>query len=438
MALWLLLSSSSISLAAGWEIPDHGARGLGRGGAFIASANDGTAIVYNPANLAFQDGTRLTLASHFITHQSDFARAGNDPFSGAPFAPVTNDAGVFWVPFITVSSQFGLKNWTFAIGVHGPNSYGRVRFPESGGQRYSLIESNFVVIQYSFAAAWRINRRVAVGATVEWVDSRIKFREKIPLIAGSEDPANDIPSTVEVADHFGFNTVLGVRWEFVDDFVFGLSARPPIFVRATGTVTSSPPPGITISGNSAKLTVSHPVVVRAGVAWMQPRFNIEAAVVFEAWSVLDAYKTSFPGVFVNLGTSSFPISNINIPTNWRDTWSYRLGGDFEVIPNVFTLRAGAYFETAAPPPKYTALDFASLDRVGVSVGASVVWRGIELTLAYAHIFQVDRTVTDSAVVQPNPVPEIGGTPTVTGNGAFSSNFDTFSFSIGIHFDTLLK
>jgi hypothetical protein len=49
------------ALASGFEIPDNGTEALGRGGAFTAKADDGTALEYNVAGLAQQRGTRLLL-----------------------------------------------------------------------------------------------------------------------------------------------------------------------------------------------------------------------------------------------------------------------------------------------------------------------------------------------------------------------------------------
>ena len=47
VALTIALLSPS-ARAGGFEIPDNGTEALGRGGAFVAKADDPTAIQYNP------------------------------------------------------------------------------------------------------------------------------------------------------------------------------------------------------------------------------------------------------------------------------------------------------------------------------------------------------------------------------------------------------
>ncbi len=49
----LVLASATGAQAAGLYFGDRGVRSLGRAGAFVAGADDGGAIAYNPAGLAF-------------------------------------------------------------------------------------------------------------------------------------------------------------------------------------------------------------------------------------------------------------------------------------------------------------------------------------------------------------------------------------------------
>jgi long-chain fatty acid transport protein len=57
------------------EYPDNGARALGRGGAFVAKADDPTALYYNPAGLGLLGGTNLLLSVNLVDVTHSFQRA---------------------------------------------------------------------------------------------------------------------------------------------------------------------------------------------------------------------------------------------------------------------------------------------------------------------------------------------------------------------------
>jgi len=65
--------------AGGFEIPDNGTEALGRGAAFTAKADDGTALQYNIAGFARQRGTRLLVNTNLWVSDYSFARSGTYP-----------------------------------------------------------------------------------------------------------------------------------------------------------------------------------------------------------------------------------------------------------------------------------------------------------------------------------------------------------------------
>lgn len=71
----------------------------------------------------------------------------------------------------------------------------------------------------------------------------------------------------------------------------------------------------------------------------------------------------------------------------------RFGGDYNVLPDRLTLRAGAFFETRAADSVYQNVDFDAADRFGVAAGGTYrIHLGVEKTqalefmLAYGHVF----------------------------------------------------
>src|SRR2546427_10534940 len=100
----------------GFEQPANGTEALGRGGAFVAKADDGTALEYNIAGLAMQRGTRLTLDGNLIFHDLAFTRAGvypgdptdpRTPYAGQPYETTHDRERLFFAPFLGLSTDLG-------------------------------------------------------------------------------------------------------------------------------------------------------------------------------------------------------------------------------------------------------------------------------------------------------------------------------------------
>src|SRR5258708_3578060 len=56
-----LLVFAGSAWGSAFSIQEIGTRATGMGGAFIAVASDGSALYYNPAGIAFQDGLRMEM-----------------------------------------------------------------------------------------------------------------------------------------------------------------------------------------------------------------------------------------------------------------------------------------------------------------------------------------------------------------------------------------
>ncbi|MEA3466103.1 MAG: outer membrane protein transport protein [Thermodesulfobacteriota bacterium] len=57
----MVLLMPSLVCGAGFHIREQGAKAMGMANAFVAQADDPSAIFYNPAGIAFQDGTQVSL-----------------------------------------------------------------------------------------------------------------------------------------------------------------------------------------------------------------------------------------------------------------------------------------------------------------------------------------------------------------------------------------
>ncbi len=467
----LCVAHASSALAGGFEYPDNGTQAVGRGGAFTAKADDLTAIYHNPAGLAGQRGTRFLFNSNLIWNKSTYTMRD----AAQQYDPVSSSQGVFFAPMGVVSTDFGLDNMTFALGVYGPSAVGKTSFPEDGPQRFQLISSDSMLAFYTLSVGARLHPKLDVGLSFQWGDlMHARYTEMVNAWFGDglgPSSGYEAKVTVDFEDRFAFAMLVGAMYRPTDYLSFGLMLRPmPVQFDAHGNVAQSYPQGflqnldekgrVYISDPDAYTTVVLPVMLRLGGRYIHRRgdidvFDIEADVAYEAWSQVRDQTVRFEGAMVikqDVGSDdAHPINDVSLPRKFKDTVSVRLGGDYNVIPKTLALRAGGFYESGAVPVATTNLDFMSFPRFGVGVGLTWSFWGLDLSAAYEHVFVLSQTVPvggsdlfvqmpmstcqapyDSAACEVKgqaPGPKIGA-------GHYENGIDVLSLGLTVRFDDL--
>jgi long-chain fatty acid transport protein len=118
----------------------------------------------------------------------------------------------------------------------------------------------------------------------------------------------------------------------------------------------------------------------------QERFDFEVDLTWANNSAVQDIELTFDSDIAVKGTPSFVPVNGNIPHDWRDVLGVRWGGDVTILPNLFALRAGGFFESKGQRDELLNLDFHMGWKAGVSGGATVrVWH-VDIHAAYQHVF----------------------------------------------------
>jgi long-subunit fatty acid transport protein len=461
---------------AGFEFPTNGTQALGRGAAFTAKADDLTAIEYNIAGLAKLKGTHFLINLNLASQSFSFARSGLYPtgtlaqsgadVSGQPFPVVHKKGEVYPIPIGGVSTDFGLKRFTFALGINGPSSMGRKKFPEyvklangemaPAPQRFELLDEDILIGFLTVAAAWRPLDWLHVGAAFQYTISNVK--EHVYAITYLSDNA-----CKQNGEYAGCSTKAGIDvWDWfiptgivsalvrgphpkIDHLELGVSGRIPFAAHTKGSATMSLPPsmeGMAIEATGASLTTKMPGTLRTGLRWFfgprqDEKGDVEVDFVWEGWSRVRNFLSTFS---TNLGTLTF-----DVPHYYKDTFSVRTGGSYNLKlgrhrDQRLMLRAGFFWESAAAPQEWSRLDFDAFERFGATVGAGYKVRGITFNMAFAYIHMPTRDVTNSKVTPIYP-PEFSP-PTqyyaYIGNGRFESRMWVLSLGAAVSFDELLK
>jgi long-chain fatty acid transport protein len=421
--------------AGGLFFSDRGVRPLGRGGAFVAGADDLGAIWYNPAGIA-DAGSSLLLDAAWLDFSSNYTRQTEVLGSGGgeyvyTFPQTQGTTPFLPIPTIAGSLAFGSrKQWTVALGAFAPYA-AIVSYPANAPSRYSevslagttLVETGGW-LAYKPVDWFRIGAgfQLLVGTFTSTVVMNANPMDR--LLAPPEDPAYDGLSRVSVSPIVAPSGNVGVTIVPETHVRIGVSGQLPTHVSAPATLEVKLPSAPVFNnakqvGDQANVTFDLPPIFRAGVE-VRPvdRLRIELAYVLEFWSVHQSIALTPNNLAID-GITGFPspykVNPITIPRDFQDSHSIRLGGELgmPVGGYVVDARLGLQYETSAIPTAYVSPLTVDMNKFTLSLGGSFhLGSHLRLDVVYAHVFGFTTTVpaSEAAVPQINPV---RGNPTAT-------------------------
>lgn len=471
LALVAGLAPASTARAGGFYLLDRGARPLGRGGAFVAGADDPGALWYNPAGLRLA-GEQLLVDATLTLFDVSFTRID----SGGNTQPTVHGTNApIPIPTIAASFDLGLPELTFGVGVFAPNA-ALMQYPEQlvvdgqpypAPQRYSLLSMDgSAIATVAAGGAWTPIPELSIGLGVHVVLGAFAARVAMSACDGAictfpEDPDYDGVAQLTLAPIVTASGTFGVTWT-PGPVRIGASLMTPFPLQGGAAIQVRPPGAAAFDGaivrsrggdcagvsddevaadadhrcrdTVADVNLDFPVVVRFGVELLAvENLRLELAVVWETWSMQRELSVRPRDVWIvdALGFLDYEVGDISIPRNMNDTVSVRLGGEY-TIDGTYQIRLGGSYENGAFSDAYLSPLTLDSDKVVVSAGFSLridggLWG--DLMVGYAHLFP--RQVRGSQVPQANPIrpPVPGGTPVYVGNGDYS--FTAPFFGLGI-------
>ncbi len=429
--------------AGGLFLPGIGPTAQSRGGAFVARADDATALGVNPAGLAKGHGTEIYIGANLVDYSLEFTRRGtyddvdliDQPWEGEAYAPISDGSkpvigvGPFQaVPLIAVSTDFGLKvkGLRFGIGLVAPTAYPDREFgsdyviDEPGvpppPTRYDTVKQQAAVVLPSIAVAYRVSDKLDVGARfsagvgdvkgVTYVWGETNFGETTQSEAVFDVKAKDafVPA-------FGF----GVLFRPTTSVEIGLNWDSQVNVHAKGTGDTVPSSGLAIGGMDVEITplsddktkcapggvvgalkacvdIGLPMVTTVGARYLiaDGQGDVELDVAWERWSAVSDHHVVVDGQAFN----SLPLNETDITHGAKDVISVRLGGSWRlpIGANALDLRGGVAMDTAGVRDGWERVDFDGAARQTIAGGVAYVMKKVTFQLGGGFVHEGTRDV----------------------------------------------
>lgn len=400
-------------LANGFSLLDQDAFATGRGEAFVATADNPSAIYYNPAGIAqlsdnnFRGGVYGIYLNPSFTPPSGAPNAGNTYYSSDHLAAVPQ--GFYTHSFRGTPLSAGL-------GVYAPYG-GSIDWGQDTGFRTVATEGNLFYLTINPAVALKLPYGFFIGAGLmaNYVDLKMA-QGLLP----NQTPPNYFHFR---GDGWSMGGNIGLLWQPIKEISIGVTARGVTKVTLDGHTTYEELTSIQDTSQSAHMNLSFPWAAVGGISYRPtPKWNVE----FDAnWTEWNSFGTT---TLYQEGKTKFGVNpTIPVSLNWRNSWTYEFGAT-RYFNRGWHASAGYIFDkNSVPNQNYSPLA-ADLNRHFFSIGAGYKGKTISFDVAYQFGYGPPHTVTGST---PSSTPGLFAAQNADGKYGFISN--ALIVSAGIHF-----
>ncbi|MCP5525323.1 MAG: outer membrane protein transport protein [Verrucomicrobiales bacterium] len=378
-----LLIPAPAALAVGFRLPNQDPEAIARGNAFVATADNPSAIYYNPAGITQLEGSQLRVGGYFVTGGVEYS---------SPQGNAQVDDALQPVPQIYFVHSPKDSNLSFGLGIYSP--YG-LSVDWGRDTPFNTLAERGKVLYLCFnpVIAWQIlpSLSVAAGPTINYSEGN--FETGIGLT-----PMDMFSFKGDGMGH-GFNA--GIRWQPCDHFAAGVSYRFETKVDYDGTSTAYPYAPATSTGGP----LIYPQYVVGGVSYRPtPNWNIEINVDWTDWERVN-------GLTFN-GTS---LGTLVVPLNLESSLMYEFGVTRQLGKGYFASVGYFYSENSIPDASFNPI-LPDADLHLGSIGFGHRGERWGWAVAYHFGYNAGRTVSGSPV---SPVGQTADGEYQTFNQAFN-------------------
>jgi len=297
-------------LGLGVRVPNQDAEATARGNAFVATANNPSAIYYNPAGISQLEGLNAQLGVHAISINSEYRSP-----SGVQAETKFELQGVPQAFYTFTPKDSALS---YGFGIYAPFGLG-LEWDADNPFRTSAIEGRLVYVCANPVVAWKPHPTLslAIGPTFNY--SRLKLRQGI-FTASDEFRFR--------GDGVGFGFSAGVLYQPHPQWSFGASYRYASSIDYGGHSELRP----YAPSTHTTLELQFPQYVIAGISYRPtPDWNFEVNIDWTDW---DSLNTAY---FRDTAFGTIPL-----PLNWKSSFLYEAGVT-RYLKNGYYVAGGYFF-----------------------------------------------------------------------------------------------
>jgi long-chain fatty acid transport protein len=312
--------------AVSFRLPNQDPEAIARGNAFVATADNPSAIYYNPAGITQLPGQQISVGGYFVSADTKFTRAADG-------ATAHTDTTLQPVPqlYYTITPQD--SKLSYGLGIYAPYGLG-VDWGFNNPFAPLAQKGKVLYASVNPVIAWQVipSLSLAIGPTINY--SQATFDRAIGL-----SPGDQFRFTGDGWD-VGFNA--GLLWKPCEKVALGASYRYTTDVNYEGHSDFFPyPPGPTATSGS----IRYPQFVVGGISFRPTEnWNFEVDIDWTDWDNVNQV--------IFKGTSS-PVPPFVL--NQRSSFMYEFGVTRKLPKGYFVSVGYFYSQNSSPNSVYNPI-----------------------------------------------------------------------------------
>ncbi len=428
----LILAQAGMVQASGFNIYEAGARATALGGAFTASADDGSALFYNAAGLSFQTGSSVSLNLMPVGPRFKYAGATTGNGDG-PTAEVAHKSYLVPGAYYTNNNN---EKIAFGVGVYAPFGLGvEWMDPLEFVGRQVSYDVSIQTVYVTPAVSFKIGETLALAVGLDVATQELSLQK---MTLHPTMGINALDTHIEGKSDLNVTPSVGVMYRPDGKFSFGFMYHHKKTMKykeqeiSMKNMISSGDPGYSwshglltglngdVSTDELKPLLSSelnlPYIMSFGASYkITDRVRFEGNYVFFGWSEFEKLVMDF----------NVDAIDQEIVFNYDDAWQVRFGLDFAAIPEKLNIMAGFVYDTTPQPLSSVSPLLPDSDRQDYSIGVQYFTGNWDFTASYMAVLGEERTTIENGL----PANHDPAYPT----GTYSSVANIFGAGVGYHF-----
>ena len=365
----LFLSTSAFG--AGFALYEGSARGNVLGAGLVASADDPSAVFYNPAGITQLKGKQAMVGATFITPMITVETPG----------PVESDFKRNWYfpPHAYYTQQYNDNLW-FGMGLFSRFGLG-TEFTPSWPGRYNSYFAEIQTVELNPNIAYKISDKLSIAGGVSLMYMTLDLKKKLGPVGGVGDVDFELDG-----DSWGWGLNAAIQYKPTDWMQAGVTYRSRVSQHIEGDATVIPPVAAAGLRNvSASGNVSLPDMIFAGVNFnLRKDLTLGGGLYWTRWETYKQLKINFSPSFAGQNQSTSA-------KDWDNVYRFLVGMEWKATEN-WDLRIGYAYDQAPEPDNTSDYILPDGDRNMFSLGAGYHKNNWALDFSYTLMIIQERDV----------------------------------------------
>lgn len=371
--------------ASGYQVALQSNRSTAMGNIGVGLRPDPSSIYFNPGALALMRQNGVQVGANLI-----YSNVAYQPFESNNIFRSDNPTGT---PF-HLYAAFGPEGSSlkFGLGIYTPYGSSVVWGNNWEGQ-YNLTELTLQAIFVQPTISYAITEQFSIGAGFIYSFGGVNLQRNLPVSFPDGSAASaELDGS---ASGFGYN--LGLYYQAGETFSLGINYRSQVNMAVEdGTADFNAPESVYERGafpesTSFKAELPLPSYLTIGATYRPvDKFLIGVDISRAGWNAYKSLRFDY-GADVN----GQPFSED--PRNYKDSYTYKLGLEYQAM-DMLSLRAGAYYDETAVENGYLTPETPDADALGLTFGAGInIGENFIADLSFLYIDKKQRDNTSVLV-----------------------------------------